>query len=113
MLFATRDNTYQSSSLSALQLAMTNMYMVKINYQKLNSESITEREIEPTAMYSYDEKWIVIGWCHLRNDYRTFRLDRITDYKLLNRKFEDRKFEFRKYFTERPNENQTPDTICH
>lgn len=103
-VFSTSESIMQSNLLSTIQLAMTNMHMVKIKYQRLNSEVVSEREIEPTAMYSYDEKWILIAWCHLRNEYRTFRLDRILDYKLLNKKFEDRKFEFKNYFTPRPNQ---------
>lgn len=94
-----------NNSLSALQSAMTNFYMIKIKYQKVNSEELSDREIEPAAMYCYDEKWIVIAWCHLRDDYRSFRLDRILEYKLLNRKFEDRKFDLRKYFMSCPDES--------
>ena len=100
-VFPTEAAMIKSSSLSVLQLAMTNMQMVRITYQRLQSEEISERMIEPTAMYSYDEKWIVIAWCHLRDEYRTFRLDRIRTYHLLDQKFEDRKFEFKKYFTPR------------
>ncbi len=103
-VFTKSKTTYQSNSLSALQLAMTNFYMIKIKYQKNEKEEASEREIEPAAMYSYDEKWIVIAWCRLREDYRTFRLDRIIEYKLLNKKFEDRKFEFRNYFLSCPDE---------
>jgi len=103
-VFSTSESILQSNSLSMLQLAITNMHMMKIKYQKLKSEEVSEREIEPTAIYSYDEKWILIAWCHLRDEYRTFRLDRILDCKLLNQKFEDRKFEFSKYFTPRPNQ---------
>lgn len=104
-VFSTSKISVQNNSLSSLQLAMTNFYMVKIKYQKVNSEELSEREIEPAAIYSYDEKWVVIAWCHLRDAYRTFRLDRILELKLLNKKFEDRKFDLRKYFMDCPDEN--------
>lgn len=112
-VFSSRNESFHSTALSTMQLAMTDFRMVKMKYQKLDSEEVSEREIEPTAIYSYDEKWIVIAWCHLRDAYRTFRLDRILEYKLLEKKFEDRKFEFFTYFEEEPYEKQTPDTICH
>lgn len=111
LVFSTSKTTVQSNSLSALQLAMTNFYMVKMKYQKINTDEISEREIEPAAIYSYDEIWIVIAWCHLRDDYRTFRIDRILDYKILNKRFEDRKFDLRKYFLACPDENMTPDIL--
>ncbi|MEN8957063.1 MAG: WYL domain-containing protein [Flavobacteriales bacterium] len=41
---------------------------------------------------------MLIAWCHLRNDYRAFRIDRIQHFKILNEKFEDRKFTIEKYF---------------
>lgn len=108
LVFSTSKTTIESNALSTLQMAMTNFNMVKIKYQKINSEEVSEREIEPAAIYSYDEIWIVIAWCHLRDDYRTFRVDRILEYKLLNKKFEDRKFEFRNYFTITPDEFMNP-----
>jgi predicted DNA-binding transcriptional regulator YafY len=108
LVFSTSKTTLQSNSLTTIQLAITNFYIIKIKYQKVNSEEVSEREVEPTAMYSYDEKWIVIAWCHLRDDYRTFRLDRILEYKLLNKKFEDRNFEFSTYFKEFPDGKMNP-----
>lgn len=107
-VFSNSKNTIQSNSLSTLQLAITNFYQIKIKYQKLITDELSERDIEPAAMYSIDDKWIVIAWCHLRNDYRNFRLDRILEYRLLNKKFDDRKFDLRKYFTSCPYENMNP-----
>jgi len=97
LVFSTSKNTAQNNSLSSLQLAITNFYMVRLEYQKVGGE-ISHREVEPAAIFSFDELWYMIAWCHLRDDYRSFRLDRILDYKVLNRKFEDRKFDLRKYF---------------
>lgn len=105
LVFSSTKTTVQNNSLSAIQSAMTNFYGVKIKYQKVHTDEISEREIEPAAMYSIDDIWIVIAWCHLRNDYRSFRLDRILEFKILNKKFEDRKFDLRKYFMSCPEEH--------
>ena len=110
-IFSGTNQSFQSNALSTLQLAMTNFFMMKIKYQKLDSLEISEREIEPAALYSYDEKWIVIGWCHLRNDYRTFRLDRILEFKLLEKKFEDRKFHFSTTFRNDYDASQCPSKL--
>lgn len=91
-----------SNALSEIQLAITNFNYVKINYKKANDYQISERKIEPCAMYSTDNKWILIAWCHLRNELRAFRIDRIQDFKILEEKFEDRKFNISDYFSSHP-----------
>jgi predicted DNA-binding transcriptional regulator YafY len=91
-----------SDALSEIQLAITNFNVIEINYQKANDTNITFRKIEPCAMYSTNHKWILIAWCHLRNDYRAFRIDRIQHFKILQDTFEDRKFSLQTYFASCP-----------
>lgn len=88
-----------SNALSEIQLAITNFNYVEINYTKVNDSEMSFRKIEPCAMYSTNQKWILIAWCHLRNDYRAFRIDRIQHFKILTSTFEDRKFNLQAYFT--------------
>ncbi len=87
----------KSTSLSYLQMAITNFRVTEITYRAKDAEN-TCRKIEPLAIYCYDDKWIVIGWCRLRKDYRSFRLDRIRHFKILEEKFADRNFDLGKYF---------------
>jgi predicted DNA-binding transcriptional regulator YafY len=87
-----------SNALSEIQLAITNLNYLEINYQKANDPNISFRKIEPCAIYSTQNKWILIAWCHLRNDYRAFRLDRIHHFKILNEFFVDKKFNLLDYF---------------
>jgi predicted DNA-binding transcriptional regulator YafY len=37
----------------------------------------TERAIEPYGVVHHRGRWYVVGWCHLRQDIRMFRLDRV------------------------------------
>ena len=87
-----------SNALSELQLAIVNFNLVEINYQKLNQNALTFRTIEPCAIYSTENKWILIAWCHLRSDYRAFRVDRIRHFKILSKTFEDRHFNLLEHF---------------
>lgn len=87
----------KSSSLSHIQMAITNFRVTEITYTAPEKER-TRRQIEPLAIYCYDQRWIVISWCRLRTDYRSFRLDRIQHFKILDEKFEDRNFDLREYF---------------
>ena len=93
---------FSSDALSEIQLAITNFNYVEINYQKANDPTISFRKIEPCAMYSSNNKWILIAWCHLRIEYRAFRIDRIKHFKILDAYFEDRKFNIQYYFATCP-----------
>ena len=97
-IFDTRQESVASNALSEIQLAITNFNYVEINYRKANDPNISFRKIEPCAIFSSDRKWILIAWCHLRKDYRAFRIDRIQHFKILTEKFEDRKFTIQGYF---------------
>jgi len=86
-----------SNCLSTVQLAITNLNLIKIKYLSQKEETST-RTIEPQAVYHTSENWILIGWCQLRNDYREFRLDRIQTLEILNSKFKTRNFDMKAYF---------------
>ncbi len=99
------DSPYEnisSNALSEIQLAITNFNFIEINYCKVNTSNTSFRKIEPCAMYSTQHKWILIAWCHLRHDYRSFRVDRIQHFKILHEAFDDRKFNLQDYFQSCP-----------
>jgi len=97
-VFDTNYENISSNALSEIQLAITNFNYIEINYRKANDTNISFRKIEPYAFYATNYKWILIAWCHLRKEYRAFRLDRIQHFKILQEKFEDRKFNLQTYF---------------
>jgi predicted DNA-binding transcriptional regulator YafY len=91
-------NERTSNYLSALQLALTNYNLAEINYQSADTDKITKRTIEAFAMYSTQENWLLIAFCRLRKEYRTFRLDRIKDLAILSEKFKPHKITLEQYF---------------
>ena len=92
----------ESNTLSEIQIAITNFRYMEISYRKANDYESSQRKIEPVALYSISNKWVLMAWCHLRDEYRAFRIDRIQRFQVLNQKFEDRKFDFGNYFTHQP-----------
>jgi predicted DNA-binding transcriptional regulator YafY len=48
---------------------------VWIRYRGTDDE--TEREVDPYGVVHHRGRWYAVGWCHLRQDVRMFRLDRI------------------------------------
>ncbi len=101
-VFGARQENISSNALSELQLAITNFNYTEINYRKADDPNISFRKIEPCAILSTQNKWILMAWCHLRKDYRAFRVDRIQHFKILPEKFEDRKFNLREYYQANP-----------
>ncbi len=106
LVFNWEREEFSSNALSEIQLAITHFKYMEINYQKADDPNITFRKIEPCAMYSAYHKWILIAWCHLRQDMRAFRIDRIQHYKILQDTFEDRNFSIQEYFATCPFDNK-------
>jgi len=47
-----------------------------MRYRAWNTE-VTERMLDPYGLVCREGFWYTVGYCHLRNDLRSFRLDRI------------------------------------
>ena len=73
--------------LTAMSGAAQLQQRVHIHYRPNQGES-TERDFDPYGLTYYLQRWYVVGYCHLRQDLRSFRLDRITRVKPLNIHFE-------------------------
>jgi predicted DNA-binding transcriptional regulator YafY len=58
-----------------------------IRYHPAQGED-SERDFDPYGLTYYGQKWYVVGYCHLRNDLRSFRLDRVTEAELTSASFE-------------------------
>ncbi len=91
------DNIRSSNHLQSIQFALTNFYQVAITYTD-QSNHLSDRTIEPFALLSTQEKWLLVAWCCLRNSFRFFRLDRIQKLTLLSEKFEPHKLTLQEYF---------------
>lgn len=98
ILFRTNvEKTRTSHHLMTLQSAITKLQLTTIHYISLQNEHTT-RTIEPFALYSTQENWILIAFCRLRNEYRSFRIDLIEQLKLENETFESHKMTLQDYF---------------
>jgi predicted DNA-binding transcriptional regulator YafY len=47
----------------------------------------SERIVRPLSLAYFGPVWILAAWCELRQDFRTFRLDRIRNFKLTSQTF--------------------------
>ena len=47
----------------------------------------TTRNVRPLGLFFWGYGWSLSAWCDLRNDFRSFRLDRISEWKLTTERF--------------------------
>jgi predicted DNA-binding transcriptional regulator YafY len=88
--------------LDSIQHSITESEKLKIKYQSKKEEQITERTIQPFAVYFSGAVWTTIAFCELRQEIREFRLDRIKELKLLQTYFKpDKTFSIEHYIEER------------
>ncbi len=81
-----------------IEEAIREKIVIEIHYLSLKGEK-TKRVIAPYALTFRKRAWYLIGYCHLRNDIRTFRLGRIQKVKMLSESFEiPDDFSIRDYF---------------
>lgn len=91
------DNERTSGHLSALQFALTNYHLTEITYTN-EANKTTNRTVEPFAVLSTQENWLLLAWCRLRNEFRFFRLDRIKKSEVLTEKFIPHEITLQEYF---------------
>ncbi len=57
-----------------------------LHYQRADGEN-SMRTLRPLGLVYWGQKWTLIAWCKLRQDYREFRLDRIKNLSVTGEKF--------------------------
>jgi proteasome accessory factor B len=55
---------------------------VTMKYQAATNGMVSSRELDPYAMVYREGAWLVVGWCHLRKEIRSFRVDRIHEAEM-------------------------------
>lgn len=72
-----------------LRRAVRDHCRVQMSYHSLNSPRSEPRELDPYALIHRAGWWYVVGFCHLRQAMRYFRVDRITELSLTGQTFPD------------------------
>jgi len=103
-------NGNTSNSLTLIQNALTDFKVLKITYLSAQNNDETIRNIEPFAFYyNLQERWLVIAFCRLRNDYRMFRLDRILKIEPIEISFEPHKLTLKDFLDTKEKNFGIPD----
>jgi predicted DNA-binding transcriptional regulator YafY len=68
-----------SDRFSQLEAATRNRKRVTLRYRSASRGMVQSRDVDPYGLAYRQGAWLLIGYCHLRQDVRSFRLDRILD----------------------------------
>lgn len=99
-------NTYisqtpKSNALIELQRAMLDHLVTRLVY-KDNAGNTTTRTVEPFAVYAnQNNDWVLVAYCRLRSDFRTFSLTGIENLLITTETFKPHKLTFEQYLEER------------
>jgi predicted DNA-binding transcriptional regulator YafY len=74
--------------LARIQQALMQRQVVKTDYFSPASATLTHRQLEPIGLVYYSDAWHMIAWCRLRQDYRDFRLDRMSKVEILKARYQ-------------------------
>lgn len=61
--------------------------MLSFDYRDLKDAN-TKRRVQPLGLWFWGKVWTLVAWCELRNDFRMFRLDRISKMTVTGEKYQ-------------------------
>jgi predicted DNA-binding transcriptional regulator YafY len=95
-------------NVALLRTAIREGRKVKLGYRSEDGRE-TERIIWPIAVAYFDAQRLIIGWCELRQAFRSFRTDRMLAMNVLDEKYpERRKVLLKKWEEELEREKERP-----
>jgi len=69
-----------------LRLAIEDSRKVRFDYVR-EDRAHSARIVRPLALFYWGPAWTLAAWCELRDDFRSFRLDRILQLAVLDEAF--------------------------
>jgi predicted DNA-binding transcriptional regulator YafY len=67
--------------------AISKRNVLSFDYTSKNKNELTRRTVDPHFLVYFHDHWNVIAWCHDREDFRMFTLDRIENLEKQEKKF--------------------------
>lgn len=70
--------------LDLVETAVHSRHRLQIRYLSESGDQ-TDRLLRPLGLFFWGKVWTLVAWCELRDDFRTFRLDRIAELEIAER----------------------------
>jgi predicted DNA-binding transcriptional regulator YafY len=79
--------------LDKLHAACLSRKVLALRYTRLGDDEIKgeRRTVRPLALTFWSGVWTLAAWCELRDDFRIFRIDRITEFALTGQEFKPKR----------------------
>jgi predicted DNA-binding transcriptional regulator YafY len=77
-----------AAHLETVRQAILQRRKLRVGYRDA-ARRVSERTIRPLALCFWGASWTLVAWCERRNDFRSFRLDRIDAIEVLAETFEE------------------------
>ena len=72
----------------ALNTAVAQQRRIEIEYFTAGRSETNTRKVDAYSVFARAGSWNFRGWCHLAQDFRTFRCDQIEVFRLLDEQFD-------------------------
>ncbi|MGL1893645.1 MAG: YafY family transcriptional regulator [Spirochaetaceae bacterium] len=86
--------TKQKQLIKTVQNAIFQSQLITITYRNYSNET-SRRQVEPMSLVFKGFTWYIFAFCQLKEDFRTFRISRIIDLEVENKRFTRRKKTYR------------------
>lgn len=75
------------NALELLLQSVAEKKQVILDYKSRGHRESSQRQIEVVGLFHENRYWYIMGYCHLRKDYRQFRIDRIQGIAATDKNF--------------------------
>jgi predicted DNA-binding transcriptional regulator YafY len=86
-LFAPHLHPYPVRLVGLLRRAAADQQKARIGYTRPDGD-LSERTVRPLGLFYWGATWTLLAWCELRQDFRSFRLDRIGEVEVTEEPFQ-------------------------
>lgn len=87
-LFASRRHDRAAPMLKTVRRAVREANILRLHYADTKGAR-SDRRVRPLAIWAFTDGWLFVGWCELRQDFRAFRLDRISAIEETGERFSE------------------------
>ena len=75
------------ANLGPLRAGIAERRRLRFRYARGDGQQ-SQRVVHPLGLFFWGQTWTLVAWCELRDDYRNFRPDRMSELELLEERFE-------------------------
>ena len=75
-------------NLALLRQAIRQRQIAQFDYRDGDGNR-TERRVRPLVIWNLTDGWMFSAWCELRQDFRTFRFDRVANLTITGERFDE------------------------